>query len=194
MAVPAPSSRLTALSRFAAFWALWYALYRGYYALGGMFGIQGTPVSFELWRRINAVGAVLVFAFAILPLLLLPAWRHRRARPFVLMLCWIVTVGCISHALIDVVQHTASLAGALTIDYPFWRSIDRKTADLQVIFLNEPWFFIEGLLWGALAWTGALHASPRRWWWIGSAATAVAAATTVGLLRAFGVMAKVIVG
>lgn len=186
--------RRTAISWFAGLWALWYALYRGYYALGGMFGIQGTPVSFELWRRINAVGAVLVFAFAILPLLLLPAWRHRRARPFVLMLCWIVTVGCISHALIDVVQHTASLAGALTIDYPFWRSIDRKTADLQVIFLNEPWFFIEGLLWGALAWTGALHASPRRWWWIGSAATAVAAATTVGLLRAFGVMAKVIVG
>jgi hypothetical protein len=96
--------------------------------------------------------------------------------------------------LIDVVQHVASLSGALTIDYPFWRSIDRKTADLQVIFFNEPWFLVEGLLWADIAWAGVLRTSPRRRWWIGSALAGVAAMTTLGLLRAFGVMAKVIVG
>jgi hypothetical protein len=194
LAVPAPSSRLTALSRLATFWALWYALYRGYYALGGTFGMQGTPVSFPLWRQVNAVGAVLILAFAILPLLLLPAWRHRRVRPVLLVLCWIVAVGCVSHALIDIVQHAASLAGALTIDYPFWQRIDRRSLDLQVILFNEPWFLVQGLLWAGIAWAGALQASPRRRWWIGSALAAVAAATTIGLLRAFGVMAKAIVG
>lgn len=194
MAVPRHSSQLNALSRLAAFWALWYALYRGYYALGGTIGMHGTPVSLPLWHQVNAIGALLVLAFAILPLLLLPAWRHRRGRPFLLLLCWIVAVGCISHALIDIVQHVASLAGRLTIDYPFWQEIDRRALDFQVIFFNEPWFFIEGLLWAGIAWIGALQASPRRWWWIGSAIVAVATATTIGLLRAFGVMAKVIVG
>ena len=192
--MPPRSAQLTALSRFTALWAFWYALYRGYYALGGTFGMQGTPVSFPLWRHVNAVGALLILAFAILPLLLLPLWRHRRAWPFLLVLCWIVTVGCVSHALIDIVQHVASLTGALTIDYPFWQRIDRTTLDLQVILFNEPWFFIEGLLWAGIAWFGALQGSPRRRWWIGSALAAMAAATTIGLLRAFGVMAKVIVG
>jgi hypothetical protein len=188
------SSQLTPLSWLAALWALWYAVYRAYYALGGAFGMQGTPVSFALWRHVNAVGAALILAFAVLPVLLLPVWRYRRVRPFLLLLCWIVAVGCISHSLIDIVQHVASLAGALSIDYPFWQSIDRRMADLQVIFLNEPWFLIEGLLWATLAWTGALRQSPRRWWWIGSALAGVTAATTIGLFRAFGVMTKVIVG
>jgi hypothetical protein len=156
--------------------------------------MHGTPVSFPLWRQVNGIGALLILAFAILPLALLPAWRHRRSKPFLLALCWVVVTGCVSHAIIDIVQHAVSLAGALTIDYPFWRSIDRKMADLQVILFNEPWFFVEGLLWAALAWTGALRQSPRRWWWIGSALAGVTAATTIGLLRAFGVMAKVIVG
>lgn len=156
--------------------------------------MQGTPVSDEAWRQVNAIGALLILVFAILPLMLLPAWRQHRASSLLLALCWIVVVGCVSHALIDVVQHVASLSGALTIDYPFWRSIDRKTADLQVIFFNEPWFLVEGLLWAGIAWAGVLRTSPRRRWWIGSALAGVAAMTTLGLLRAFGVMAKVIVG
>lgn len=156
--------------------------------------MHGTPVSFPLWRHVNAIGAVLILAFAILPLLLLPAWRHRRARPLLLALCWIVAVGCVSHALIDIVQHAASLAGTLTINYPFWQRIDRRALDLQVILFNEPWFLVEGLLWAGIARAGALQASRWRWWWMGSALAAVAAATTIGLLRAFGVMAKVIVG
>jgi hypothetical protein len=156
--------------------------------------MHGTPGSFSLWRQVNAIGALLVLAFAVLPPLLLPAWRRRGGRPFLLVLCWIIAVGCVSHALIDIVQHAASLAGGLTIEYPFWQRIDRRALDLQVIFFNEPWFLVEGLLWTGIAWAGTLQASPRRWWWIGSALVAVAAAGTIGLLRAFGVMAKVIIG
>lgn len=192
-----PSGRVGTLrrtSRLAAAWALGYGLYRGYYALGGTFGIFGTPVSMEQWRRINGIAAAMLFVAAMLPLVSVHAWGNRRARPVLLALCWIVTVGCVSHALIGIVQRIASLTGMLTIEYPFWQTIDRRTADLQALFFNEPWFLIEGLLWAAIAWAGALYDSTRRRWWIGTALAAIALSTSVGLLSAFGVIGQLIVG
>jgi hypothetical protein len=154
----------------------------------------GTPVSDHQWRRINAIAAAILFAIAALAIAFVNAWDSRRARPFLLATCWIITVACVSHALIDAGQRIASLSGALTIDYPFWHTIDRRAADLQDLFFNEPWFLIEGLLWAAIAWQGALRASPRRRWWIGSAAFVTAVSTVAGLLSAFGVIGKLIVG
>jgi hypothetical protein len=39
-----------------------------------------------------------------------------------------------------------SLAGLLRIEYSptVWASIDRRAADLQDLFFNEPWFLVEG--------------------------------------------------
>lgn len=181
-------------SRIAACWAFLYASYRWYYAAGGTIGMLGTPLSTQQWRVINGVAGAIIFVAAVLPMVLLNAWRSRIARPFLLVLCWLVTVGCISHAMIGMVQRVSSLAGILTISYPFWETIDTRRADLQALFFNEPWFLMEGLLWAAIAWGGALRESPRRTWWLGSVAAAVTVATAVGLLSAFGVIGKVIIG
>lgn len=182
-------------SRIAAVWAFGYGLYRGYYAVGGTFGIPGTPaVSLGQWRRVNGIAAGLLFVTALLPVALVNAWGSRRVRPILLALSWVIAVACVSHALIDMVQRVASLTGTLTIPYPFWRTIDRTEADLQDLFFNEPWFLIQGLLWAAIAWGGALRASRRRWWWIGSALAATAISTAIGLLSVFGVIGRWIVG
>src|SRR5688500_1255692 len=63
-------------SRFAAVWAFGYALYRSYYALGGTFGMFGTPVSLEQFRRINAIAAVMLFVTALLPLAFVNTWDN----------------------------------------------------------------------------------------------------------------------
>ena len=178
----------------AGLWSLGYGLYRAYYALGGTFGMHGTPVSHVQWLRINAVAAALLFAVALLAFGLANAWAKRRGRVALLVLCWIIAVACVSHALIDIVERIASLLGAITISYPFWQSIDRRTADLQDLFFNEPWFFVEGLLWAHIAWVGALHTSPWRAWWLGSLVVATIGATAWGVLVVFGVIDKVIVG
>jgi hypothetical protein len=183
-----------AASRLAAVWALLYALYRAYYALGGDAGMFGVPVSESQWRQINAVGAVILLVGAAAPLILLRLWRQPRVRPVLLALCWIVTVGCVMHALVDATQRLLSLSGMLTMNFPFWATIDRRQSDLQDLLLNEPWFLIEGLLWGAIAWTGGLSRSSRRNVWIISALVAIVALTIVGLLSAFGVIGKLIVG
>jgi hypothetical protein len=138
-------------SRLAAVWALCYALYRGYYAVGGTFGMFGTPVSESQWRLINAIGAGILLVAAAMPIVLLKFWSRPRLRPALLALCWIVTVGCVMHALVNGIQRVLSLAGLLTLDLPFWQTIDRRESDLQDLLFNEPWFFVEGLLWAAIA-------------------------------------------
>ena len=185
---------LARASRRTALWSLGYGLYRSYYAVGGTIGMHGTPMSVAEWRRVNAIGAVILFATAALAISVVKVWPHRRARLVLLAFCWISTVGCVSHALIDIGQRIASLSGALTISYPFWRVIDRRSADLQDLFFNEPWFLIEGLLWASVAWSGGLRMSPRRGWWVWSAVAATIVSTVVGLLSAFGVIGKFIIG
>jgi len=187
-------SALERASRRTGLWSLGYTLYRAYYALGGTVGMPGTPMSGAEWRRINAIGAVILFLTAVLAANAVKVWAHPRGRLFLLAFCWIATVGCVSHALIDIGQRIASLSGAVTISYPFWRIIDRRSADLQDLLLNEPWFLIEGLLWAWVAWSGDLRESPRRRWWIGSAIAATIASTIVGFLSAFGAIGRVIIG
>lgn len=193
--VPPHSERLLVrASRIAAGWAFGYGLYRWYYAVGGTIGILGIPASQQQWRMINAAAGALLFMAAFLPIAVVSKWQSRRARPVLLIICWVVAVACVSHALIGIAQRVSSLTGILSISYPFWLAIDRRRADLQALFFNEPWFLVEGLLWMAIAWGGALRESARRQWWLGSAIAAAALSTAIGLLSAFGVIGKVIIG
>ena len=185
---------LAGASRLAAAWAFGYGVYRWYYAQGGTVGMLGTPRSHADWIRINAIAGVLLFVSALLPLLVLRAWSNRRAQPLLLTIAWIIAVGCSTHALIGIPQRIASLAGVLTIEYPFWESIDSRMADLQALFFNEPWFLGEGLLWGGIARSGALRDSTGKKWWIGSAVGATLVLTVIGLLSVFGVIGRWVVG
>ena len=157
----------------------------------------GTPVSETQWRLINAAGAGIIFVGAIAPLVLVRLWR-REGRPrgaaIVFGLCWLVMVGCVMHALVGITQRILSLTGMGTFDFPFWASIDRRASDLQALLFNEPWFLVEGLLWGAIAWSGGLRDSPRRTWWLVSAVVAILTLTGVGILSATGVLGRLIIG
>jgi hypothetical protein len=187
--------RLASVSIAVAVWGLGYALYRGYYALGGTLLLPGTPADPTQFRLINAAAVAVLAIAAVLPIAMLPLWRRPRARPVLLVVCWLVAVGCSMHALIDSVQRVLSLAGLLRIEYSaaVWASINHRAADLQDLFFNEPWFLLEGLGYAALAWI-ALGPSRRRRWWVGSAIAATSVLTVIGLLSATGVIGKVIIG
>jgi hypothetical protein len=154
----------------------------------------GTPVSDYQWRLVNAIGGAIIFAIAVLPIVLLRVWNRPRVRPALLTLCWLLAVGGVVHALVGITQRIASLRGEHAIAFPFWQTIDRRASDLQALLFNEPWFLIEGLLWGAIAWGGGLDTASRRRRWIGTAVAATLVLTTIGLLSAFGVIGKVIIG
>lgn len=182
------------MSVAAAGWGLCYTAYRGYYAAGGTAFLPGVPASPERFQLINAAGTVILAAAAILPVAALPFWTRTRARVALLAVCWLVAVGCWVHALVAATQRILSLAGLLTIEYPagFWTYLDRRTADLQDLFGNEPWFLLEGLAYAAIGWI-ALGAGPRRRRWVGSALAATAVLSAIGLLSATGVIGRLII-
>jgi len=187
--------RLASVSIAVAVWGLGYALYRGYYALGGTLQLPGTPADPTQFRLINAAAVAVLAIAAVLPIAMLPLWRRPRARPVLLVVCWLVAVGCSMHALIDSVQRVLSLAGLLRIEYSaaVWASINHRAADLQDLFFNEPWFLLEGLGYAALGWI-ALGFGRQRRWWVGSGIAATLVLIVIGLLSATGVIGKVIIG
>jgi hypothetical protein len=191
---PAIATMLPWASRAAAAWALGYALYRAYYAVGGTWGMFGIPAPEVHWRFVNGVGAAILLAVAITALATPLAWRRPALRTFVLVVCWLMTVGFVMHAMVDMIQRVLSLSGLLTMDFPLWLSRNTRESDLQDLLFNEPWFLIEGLLWGAIAWSAGLSRAPHRRSWVVSALIAILALTCVGLLSATGVIGKVIVG
>jgi hypothetical protein len=163
-------------------WAAWYAAYRFYYAFGGHAGMVGRPASAAEFRRINLVGGTIILLAVMLPPIAISAWRHRSVRKFIPVVGWIAAVGCCVHALTDVTQDAFSLTGLHAIHYPagFWSSIDRREAALQDAVFNEPWFLVEGCLWGAFALIGLQPSSRRPW---------LRSAVIVGVLAyAFGVL------
>jgi Protein of unknown function (DUF3995) len=186
-------SRLMTVSLIAGGWGLLYAMYRGYYGFGGTVGMFGTPTSETEWRAINLAAAALLLVVALLPVAVLPLWQRPRLRPVLLALCWVLAVGFTMHGLIDDVQRVLSLTGTLHIKYPIFTRVNRHAADIQDLVFNETWFLTEGILWGFLGWIG-LGRSPGRGWWIGTALAAIAVLTVIGLLSAFGVFGKLIIG
>jgi hypothetical protein len=174
-----------------AAWSFAYASYRAYYAAGGQIGMQGEPISRAQYRAINAVGAAIIFVAGTVPLIALRVHAVRRALP---VLCWIAAVGCCMHALVDITLRVFSLTGVHPTQLPasVWRSFDRRAADLQDLLLNEPWFFIEGVLWAALG-VAIVRPSRRRTWML-TAAVACLLLTVVGVLSGLGIIGSFHIG
>jgi hypothetical protein len=180
------------LARWLAACCLLYAGYRAYYAAGGTLGMIGEPVSEGQFRAINAVGSLLIVVFSVvLPLVVVHVRRLNRVVP---VLGWIGAVGCCVHALVDVTLRVLSLTGRHPTELPtaVWRSFDRRTADLQDLLLNEPWFLLVGLLWASLALT-FVHPAKRRTWVV-SAVVACLLLSVVGVLSGVGEIGSVRAG
>ena len=188
-----PAGLVTA-SLVTSGWVLIYALYRGYYAVGGTAGMIGTFKSASEWRALNLAGAVVLLAVAVLPAAMLPLWRLPALRHVLLGLCWVLAVGFLMHALVQDVQRVLSLTGHLHVSYPAqWKTLNRHAADIQDLAFNETWFLVSGLLWGVVGWIGLGRSRARRWW-VWSALAAIAALTALGLVTASGLIGRSVIG
>ncbi len=172
------------------FWAAWYAAYRFYYAFGGQFGMVGRPAPEAHFQRNNFVGGAIILAAAVLPPIAVRFWCHRSVRRAVLTVAWVAAVGCCMHALTLATLRVLSLTGVHPTDIPpgLWLSIDLRRSDLQDLFFNEPWFFIEGCLWMLFGIT-ALRSSSRQAW-IRYAAIACGLAAAIGVLSGLGAIPR----
>lgn len=181
------------LPYLACAWALIYAMYRGYYALGGTIGMFGIPVSNDLWRLINGVGALALLGAAAIAALVPRLQDRPRVRAILIGFGWVAFVGCVMHAVVNEVTRALSLMGVHSMDLAFWATIDQRAADLQDLLWNEPWFFVEGVLWLAIAWRLLGSATGRRRF-LATGVAAIVVLTAAGLLSAFGVTGRLVVG
>ncbi len=179
----------------AGIWALAYAAYRGYYAAGGTALLPGTirTDSQHEFQLINLFGAIVIAIAAVLPIAVLPLWSRPVPRRLLLALCWAVAVGCCMHALVSMTERILSLAGEVDVQYAaMWATVDHRSADLQDLFGNEPWFLLEGLAYGALGWIALGRGRTRRWW-VGCAAVAITALLALGVLTMTGVLGRAVI-
>jgi hypothetical protein len=153
--------------------------------------MSGRPASDSQFRSLNAVGALVIALAGLLPLVAVRVTTVARAVPVV---GWIAAVGCCMHALVDMTLRILSLTGAHPTELPadLWTSYDRHRSDLQDLLLNEPWFLVTGLLWGALSLVQVAPGRRRAWW--RSALVACLVLTGVGVLSGLDVIGSVIVG
>lgn len=189
------SRRLTLISVAATIWGLCYAAYRGYYAAGGTALLPGTirPSDEGEFQIINLCGTLVIAAIALVPVAALRAWSRPRRRRALLTASWILAVGLCMHATVDMSQRVLSLAGLIDLRYPsLWASLDKRAADIQDLFGNEPWFLTQGLAFAALAWINLTPGRPRRQW-IATALAATAVLTAWGLLAATGAIGKTVI-
>jgi hypothetical protein len=189
---PAAVSMPPWLSRLACGWALIYAAYRAYYAFGGTIGMFGTPVSAELWRLVNAVGAAALLGAAAIAALVPRIGGRPLGRSSLIAFGWVAFVGCVMHAVIDSVIRALSLAGLHDMHLPFWESIDQRASDLQDLLWNEPWFFVEGVLWLAIS-LHLLRSPISRRRFLVTGIGAVVALTVAGLLSERGVIGRLVI-
>lgn len=181
-----PTSQQRVIAVVLALWSFAYAGYRAYYAAGGTFGMIGVPASAAQFRAINAFGGVAIALLGgVLPLVAVQVRPLRRALP---VLGWIGGVGCCMHALVDVTLRLFSVTGVHPTQLPAsaWLSFDRRAADLQDLLLNEPWFFVAGLLWAALGLVSVRAAGRRRW--AVSAVVGCVLLTIIGILSGLDVL------
>jgi hypothetical protein len=146
----------------------------------------GEPRSPAQFREINLRGGVIILTAALLPLIASSLWRHRGVRNGIVVIGWIALVGCSTHAITNETLRLLSLTGVhpIEVSAEFWLSVNRHKADRRDVLLNEPWFFIEGCLWGLFALTALAPSMRRRW--LHSAGLACAVASIFGVLSGLG--------
>ena len=164
-------------------WSLLYELPHLYWALGGdalLFMVKQSAVEMDDWRAINwAASAVLAGAALVGPALI---WSTSRPRLRAATLAGCVAGAAIagSHGAFGIVYRALNLAGVTDIDGRAFVA-SRHEWVLWDLFVFEPWFLIEGVLFIAAGAAAMTASETRRRWTVGClVATGIAALT--GLL------------
>ncbi len=164
-------------------WSLLYVLPHLYWALGGeslLFTVKESAAAMEDWRRINWAASVVLTGAALLGPALIWSAARPRLRSTVLGACLVGAAVAGSHGAFGIVYRALGVAGVTDVDGAAFDVSEHEWA-LWDLFVFEPWFLIEGVLFTAAGAAALASARARRRWTVACVA-AVGVATLTGLL------------
>ncbi len=160
----APRGGLWPVTTALSVWSGLYVVPHIYWAAGGGVGfsaLKPSATAREDWEAINAVASVILLIPVAIGLLL-PRTSSHRPRALLLAACLAGASIAMSHGVFGIVYRVLNLIGAVDIDgEPFTPT--QHAWVIWDLYIFEPWFLIEGMLFaaaGRAAMAGA-HAQDR---------------------------------
>ncbi|MEZ4864897.1 MAG: DUF3995 domain-containing protein [Caldilineaceae bacterium] len=179
-----PRPRALVWSGYAVFiWSIGYMLPHLYWALGGTAGqalLRPSILELPQWELINWAASVFLTGAGLIGL----AFVYIRRRGFVSwLLLAIALAGCsvaASHGIYGIVDRILQIAGVATVESaPF--DLSEHAYVVWDLVLYEPWFLIEGILFGLVGWY-YLEQPRQRYIWLTLCVLGVVVGLVTGLL------------
>jgi hypothetical protein len=164
-------------------WSLLYTLPHLYWALGGealLFMVKRSATEMEHWRAIDWAASWVLTGAALVGPVLIWSTARPRLRTWALATCVAGAAIAVSHGAFGIVYRALNLAGATDIDGAAFDASRHEWA-LWDLFVFEPWFLIEGVLFVA-AGAAALTTPRARGRWTVGCLAGIGFATLTGLL------------
>lgn len=183
---PTPGSTDRSLILWATALGVWstlYAVAHIYWASGGELGfslLRPSATGMRAWREINAVASVVLLVPVALAVGLARARRPGRIKATLLLATLAGASIATSHGLYGIVYRILNLAGVVDIDGRAFASSEDPWVIWDLV-LFEPWFLIEGILFGVAGWAALSTSRDRRRWQLACVAGS-SLATGLGLL------------
>ena len=164
-------------------WSLLYMLPHLYWALGGdalLFMVKPSAAEMDDWRAINWAASVVLMGAALIGTALIWFSARPRLRAVTLVMCVAGAAIAGSHGAFGIIYRALNVAGLSYIDGTAFDA-SRHEWVLWDLFVFEPWFLIEGVLFIAAGAVGLRTTQARRRWTAGCL-SAIGLATLTGLL------------
>jgi Protein of unknown function (DUF3995) len=164
-------------------WSLLYMLPHLYWALGGdalLFMVKHSAAEMDDWQAINLAASVVLTGAALIGPALIWFTARPRLRAATLATCVAGAAIAGSHGAFGIIYRALNVAGVTDLDgTPFDAS--RHEWALWDLFIFEPWFLIEGVLFMAAGATALKTTQTRSRWTVGCL-VAIGIATLTGLI------------
>ena len=168
----------------AGIWSLVYMLPHLYWAAGGtamMSAIRPSAPAQPTWHLINWVASAMLTGAALVAFLLARRPDRGLVHWPLLAIAWAGAVLSIAHGVYGIVDRTLIVTGATLVESRRFL-LEQDAWVLWDLLVFEPWFLIEGVLFGLAGWASLSQVRDRRRWvWL--SALGVLAALAAALLH-----------
>lgn len=181
-----PRDRLWLFATALSAWSLLYVVPHLYWAVGGELGfsaLKPSATAQDGWQAINAAASLILLLPVAIGLALPRAQSRRLARALLLAACLGGASIAVSHGVFGMVYRALIIVGVVEVDGRGFTAAEHPWV-LWDLFVFEPWFLVEGVLFAAAGWASMAGSESRRRWLAGClVGTSLAIASGVFGLR-----------